>query len=295
MPARLAVLSFILTLVWPTFAFTRDPSSDCANYDAWEWAQSELDRLPSLAASLDPGSDGIACEELPRGGFAPAWWTAEIPKAAVPAELVSIVDGDTLVVTVDGVEDEVRLYRSDAPEVEGCGGDSATEFTQQALAINDNDLTVYLETDATARDRYDRRLAYVWWEIDGRPYLLNEVLERSGWARDVDYGDRLYEDQFALATQFAERHQIGQYKLCGGLDAGSITSGSGQADQQPVRVPQGPGAGTCDPSYPDVCIPPIEMTGDLDCGQVEDRRFRVVPPDPHNLDGNHDGVGCEGN
>ena len=28
------------------------------------------------------------------------------------------------------------------------------------------------------------------------------------------------------------------------------------------------------------CIQPIEMTGDLDCGQITERRFRVVPPDP---------------
>jgi micrococcal nuclease len=121
--------------------------------------------------------------------------------------------------------------------------------------------------------------------------MLNEVLERSGWARDVDYGDRLYENELALASQFAEQHQLGQYALCGGFDAESI-AGSG-ADVDEIEQ-EGPGAGTCDPSYPDVCIPPIEVTGDLDCGQVEYQRFRVVPPDPHNFDGNHDGVGCEG-
>lgn len=51
------------------------------------------------------------------------------------------------------------------------------------------------------------------------------------------------------------------------------------------------GGGDCDPSYPDVCIPPPPP--DLDCGQISARRFRVLPPDPHGFDGNDDGRGCE--
>lgn len=47
----------------------------------------------------------------------------------------------------------------------------------------------------------------------------------------------------------------------------------------------------CDPSYPTVCIPPPPP--DLDCGDIPYRRFTVLPPDPHNFDGDHDGIGCE--
>jgi hypothetical protein len=50
---------------------------------------------------------------------------------------------------------------------------------------------------------------------------------------------------------------------------------------------------SCDPSYPDVCIPPVEQGGDLDCATVRLEFFRVLPPDPHGLDGNFDGIGCE--
>ena len=57
-------------------------------------------------------------------------------------------------------------------------------------------------------------------------------------------------------------------------------------------APVAPSAG-CDPSYPGVCIPPRSQVGDLDCGDVEPRRFAVLAPDPHGFDGNHDGVGCE--
>lgn len=47
----------------------------------------------------------------------------------------------------------------------------------------------------------------------------------------------------------------------------------------------------CDPSYPDVCIPPAPP--DLDCGDVPYRRFRVAGSDPHGFDRDGDGIGCE--
>lgn len=47
----------------------------------------------------------------------------------------------------------------------------------------------------------------------------------------------------------------------------------------------------CDPSYPDVCIPPPPPN--LNCSGISYRNFRALPPDPHNFDGNNDGVGCE--
>jgi hypothetical protein len=48
---------------------------------------------------------------------------------------------------------------------------------------------------------------------------------------------------------------------------------------------------SCDPSYPDFCIPP--GVPDLDCSDIPWRNFAVLPPDPHNFDGDNDGVGCE--
>lgn len=51
----------------------------------------------------------------------------------------------------------------------------------------------------------------------------------------------------------------------------------------------------CEPAYPDICLP-IATSDTLDCGDVPHARFRVLPPDPYNLDGNDkDGIGCESN
>jgi hypothetical protein len=48
----------------------------------------------------------------------------------------------------------------------------------------------------------------------------------------------------------------------------------------------------CDPSYPDVCIPPPPP--DLNCDDVTYNNIRVVGNDPHGLDGyDNDGKGCE--
>lgn len=48
----------------------------------------------------------------------------------------------------------------------------------------------------------------------------------------------------------------------------------------------------CDPSYPDICVPPPPP--DFDCGDLRVDNFRVVGRDPHGFDGDDDGIGCEG-
>jgi uncharacterized repeat protein (TIGR01451 family) len=61
--------------------------------------------------------------------------------------------------------------------------------------------------------------------------------------------------------------------------------------------PPPPPAGVCHPSYPTVCIPPPPP--DLDCADIPYRDFaaplNVPDPDPHDLDGDEDGVGCQFN
>ena len=47
----------------------------------------------------------------------------------------------------------------------------------------------------------------------------------------------------------------------------------------------------CSSSYPDVYIPPPPP--DLDCKDIPYHNFKVLPPDPHNFDGDGNGIGCE--
>ncbi len=60
----------------------------------------------------------------------------------------------------------------------------------------------------------------------------------------------------------------------------------------PPPVTPTPPSESCDPAYPGVCVPPPPP--DLDCGDIPERGFTVLPPDPHGFDGDGDGVGCEG-
>jgi len=65
-------------------------------------------------------------------------------------------------------------------------------------------------------------------------------------------------------------------------------------EEQPASVDSG--GGDCDPSYPDVCIPPKSRVGDLNCPDIPQfANFRVLAPDPHGFDKEHDGWGCENN
>ena len=66
----------------------------------------------------------------------------------------------------------------------------------------------------------------------------------------------------------------------------------------PTPTPTVPAAGTpttppggCDSSYPGICIPPPPP--DLNCSDLSQTNIVVLQPDPHNLDPDNDGVGCE--
>jgi hypothetical protein len=69
-----AMLASILLLVVVAPASLAQPDV-CADFQFQEDAQAELDRNPSLAQRqplIDVDNDGVACEDLPRRGTAPA-------------------------------------------------------------------------------------------------------------------------------------------------------------------------------------------------------------------------------
>jgi hypothetical protein len=60
----------------------------------------------------------------------------------------------------------------------------------------------------------------------------------------------------------------------------------------PILTPAEPPASGCDPSYPTLCL---TESPNLDCDDILARDFPVLPPDSHNFDADHNGVGCEAN
>jgi hypothetical protein len=84
----------------------------------------------------------------------------------------------------------------------------------------------------------------------------------------------------------------GDDKLNGGLGDDTCKQGPGSGTLISCGGGGGGGGGgNCDPAYPDFCIPPPPP--DLDCADVNGTNFTVLPPDPHGLDADGDGVGCE--
>jgi micrococcal nuclease len=106
-----------------------------------------------------------------------------------------------------------------------------------------------------------------------------------------------YQAEFQQAQREAREQQRGLWSpsTCNGQHSPAEPTAARIAAPSPAApapVPtKEPAAGNCDASYPDVCIPPPPP--DLDCGDIQYKRFRVLPPDPHRFDGDHDGIGCE--
>jgi endonuclease YncB( thermonuclease family) len=81
-------------------------------------------------------------------------------------QVLSVADGDTLEVNMNGKTERVRMIGVDTPETHDprkavqCYGQAASDFTKNLLSGQ----TVRLEADplSTNRDRYDRLLRYVY-------------------------------------------------------------------------------------------------------------------------------------
>jgi micrococcal nuclease len=184
------------------------------------------------------------------------------------------VDGDTIDVNLNGQIVRVRYIGMNTPESNEVCGSEATAANAALVAGR----TVTMVRDVSETDRYGRLLRYVY--VDG--VFVNGELVAGGWADAVDYPPD--------TAQSGTLHSLMAQGAGRGCDLVAAPLPTQPAvEPAPTAPPQG---GNCDPSYPDVCIAPPPP--DLDCKDVPYKRFRVLAPDPHNFDGNHDGVGCEG-
>lgn len=112
------------------------------------------------------------------------------PASAEDAELIQVIDGDTIRVRMaDGSEEKVRYIGIDAPEIahpDSAGeylGDEATARNAELLALG----PLRLQTDVDERDDFGRLLAYVW----AGGVFVNEMMVADGYARARNYPPNL--------------------------------------------------------------------------------------------------------
>jgi endonuclease YncB( thermonuclease family) len=203
--------------------------------------------------------------------------------------VVQVIDGDTL--DLDNGR-RVRLVQIDSPEAGGeCYGRKAGTVLRRLLPVGTR-VRVERDPNLDDVDRYGRILRYV---FRGKRNI-NLVMVRRGaasvWFFDGDRGR--YAEQLLRAAENARAAKRGAWGACRATLDPTAAFATQPKQNRPRAQPVVP-TGNCDPSYPDVCIPPFDEVGDLNCGDVPEGGFAVRPPDPHEFDGNGDGIGCEDN
>lgn len=133
----------------------------------------------------------------------------------VRAEVLRVVDGDTIVVDLDGREERVRYIGIDTPEThhprigEEPYGKEATEANRSLVRGR----TVLLDFGAERRDHYGRLLAYVYLP-DGT--FVNAVLVREGHARILTVPPNVgHADELRDLERQARRDSRGLWALPG--------------------------------------------------------------------------------
>lgn len=208
--------------------------------------------------------------------------------------VASVYDGDTLTLA-DG--QRVRLLQIDTPEL-GSGECYSRAARTELLRLVPVGSRIVLEADSRLDrvDRYGRLLRYV------RHSGVNVNLElvRRGAATPYFYGGERgrYASALTSAASAAKKTKRGLWKACPStaLDpyAAVQTGRSGPPTASPPISTVAPIAGRCDSGYAGGCVPPSPP--DLDCADIRSLGLapvRVVGTDPHRLDGDGDGYGCE--
>jgi micrococcal nuclease len=175
-----------------------------------------------------------------------------------------IVDGDTLYTT----NYKIRLSLTDTPEINESGYSTATSFTGKMCPIGSSILID--QDDKQHYDAYGRLLANVY--CDGKS--LNSALLYNGYANILT--------EYCSTSEFSDEIWAQDFG-CGAKPTPSIQPTTESSTSQTSK--------SCDPSYPDFCIP--SSPPDLDCKDISQKKFTVLQPDPHRFDGDKDGIGCE--
>lgn len=136
-----------------------------------------------------------------------------VATTATTAQVVRVVDGDTIVVSIDSVQYKVRYIGIDTPETVDprkpvqCFGIEASNKNKELVEGQ----AVRLEKDVSDTDRYDRLLRYVY--IGDT--MVNAELVRLGYAQVSTYPpDVRYQSYFLSLQEEAQANNSGLWGEC---------------------------------------------------------------------------------
>jgi micrococcal nuclease len=235
--------------------------------------------------------------DTPRPTYTP---TPEFPR--IEAQVIEVVDGDTIKVEVDGEQYTVRYIGIDCPEAGEQMGPRATGANER-LVVGE---TVWLEKDVSETDRYGRLLRYVYL-ADGR--MVNAQLVEWGYAVASTYPpDVRYQETFLELEEVAREERKGLWAVPTSppptftpLPQPTAPPAPTAAPQPTLPPPPPPTAAPQPTSPPPAAV--CDCSGNVyNCGDFATHAaaqacyeycLSVGVGDIHRLDGDSDGLACE--
>lgn len=138
----------------------------------------------------------------------------------VEAYVQRVVDGDTIVATINNTDYKIRMIGVNTPEsttkIEEYGKESSNYTNENLLGK-----TIYLEKDVSETDKYSRLLRYIWLEIptaiseeEIQKKMFNAILVLNGYAQVATYPpDVKYVDYFTKIASKAREQKLGLWGL----------------------------------------------------------------------------------
>jgi len=198
-------------------------------------------------------------------------------------EVLSVGDGDTLTVTDGEQKTTIRIACIDTPEMKQAPyGERSKQRLLQLAPVGSQ-----VRVEAKDTDRYGRTVAEVFRTDENVGLTLVEeghaVVYRQ-YLGSCDGDAYLASEQQARSRSAAFWQQPSPIMPWDYRRGVVTTAAEQQAEEQTKQ---------CDPAYTSHCVPPYSIVGDLNCGDLPFGQIATKPEDPHGLDGDNDGVGCE--
>lgn len=146
---------------------------------------------PTTTSTTLLGGEAVATSTPP---------TLPAPDERVVASVISVTDGDTIEVRIDGAQADVRLLGINAPEQDECWG---PESTANLSALIDG-REILLVSVAEDTDEFGRLLRYVYLDEPDGPVFINSVMVQLGNAGGLSNGhehERVFKELEGSAFQ----------------------------------------------------------------------------------------------